>query len=94
MHLVWLPETRDDILRLYDFLVDVNPRAAARALQAIMRGADMLMKNPEMGRPMSDGTQRRELFVPFGASAYVLRYRIKSETIVVIRVWHGREERT
>lgn len=94
MHIVWLPETRDDILRLYDFLVDINPAAAARALQAIVRGADMLAENPEIGRPMSDGTRRRELFVPFGASAYVLRYRIENETIVVIRVWHGREERT
>ncbi|OWV80272.1 hypothetical protein ATY77_26000 [Rhizobium sp. R634] len=37
----------------------------------------------------------RQLFVPFGKSAYVLRYRIHEEadTLVVVRVWHGREQR-
>jgi len=42
---------------------------------------------------MEDDTGRRELFIPFGASAYVLRYRIHDDTLVVIRVWHSREER-
>ena len=37
----------------------------------------------------------RELFIPFGKSVYVLRYRIDSDNdcVVVIRVWHGREHR-
>ena len=48
---------------------------------------------PELGRPMDDDTKRRELFLPFGASAYVLRYRIENQTIVIIRVWHGRDSR-
>ena len=42
---------------------------------------------------MSDGTGRRQLFVPFGAGAYVLRYRIHHDDIVVIRAWHSRETR-
>jgi len=35
----------------------------------------------------------REFFIPFGASAYLLRYRIHDDTLVVIRVWHSREAR-
>jgi plasmid stabilization system protein ParE len=46
-----------------------------------------------VGCRMDDATERRELFVPFGAGAYVLRYRIHADTIVVLRVWHSREER-
>ena len=92
MELIWLPETQEDIQRLFDFLVRVNPEAAARAIRLIQQGADALLEHPEMGRPMDDDTRRRELFLPFGASAYVLRYRLEGETIVVIRVWHGREE--
>jgi plasmid stabilization system protein ParE len=42
---------------------------------------------------MDDETERREISVPFGAGAYVLRYRLHDETIVVIRVWHSREAR-
>jgi plasmid stabilization system protein ParE len=42
---------------------------------------------------MDEDAERRELFVPFGVGAYVLRYRLREETIVVIRVWHSRELR-
>jgi plasmid stabilization system protein ParE len=42
---------------------------------------------------MDDDTGRRELFIPFGAGAYVLRYRIDRDTVIVIRVWHSREAR-
>ena len=31
--------------------------------------------------------------IPFGAGAYVLRYRVHDDTVVVIRVWHNREAR-
>jgi plasmid stabilization system protein ParE len=42
---------------------------------------------------MDDQTKRRELILPFGASAYVIRYRTADQTIVIIRVWHGHEDR-
>jgi len=44
---------------------------------------------------MSDNTGRRELFMPFGAGAYVLRYMLENnDTVVIIRVWHTKEDRT
>ncbi len=93
MTVSWLPEARDDILRLYEFLVARDPKAARRAIRAMRFGAGRLLDTPEVGRPLSDGTGRRELFVPFGAGAYVLRYRVHADTVVVIRVWHIREAR-
>ena len=89
----WLPPALDDIRRLYEFLVEKDPAAAGRAVRAIRLGSTRLVDTPEMGRPLADGTGRRELLIPFGAGAYVLRYRIHGETIVVIRVWHSREAR-
>jgi len=37
----------------------------------------------------------RELMVPFGRSAYVVRYAHVAEAkeIIILRVWHGRETR-
>ena len=93
MKLVWLGQSQEDIKRLYDFLLDKEPVAAERAVRAIQLGARKLVDFPHIGRPMGDETERRELFIPFGASAYVPRYRIRDDTIVVIRVWHSREER-
>jgi plasmid stabilization system protein ParE len=52
-----------------------------------------LLEHAELGRPIEIDSHRRELVLPFGAGAYVLRYRIEGETIVMIRVWHGREQR-
>ncbi len=93
MRLVWLPEARDDVQRLYDFLIDKDPRAAERAVRAIQLGAERLQEQPRIGHRMDDDTERRELFIPFGVGAYVLRYRIHDEFLVVIRVWHSREAR-
>ncbi len=37
----------------------------------------------------------RELIVPFGRSAYVIRYAhaAGSDEVIILRIWHGREER-
>jgi plasmid stabilization system protein ParE len=94
MRLVWLPEAQADIQRLYNFLCERDHRAAERAIRALQLGARRLLEFPHLGRRMDDETERREVYVPFGAGAYVLRYRMHEETIVVIRVWHSREERT
>jgi len=93
MNLVWLPEARHDIHRLFDFLSEKDQHAALHMLQRVRTGATTLLEYPFAGKRMDQTTERRELFVPFGVGAYVLRYRLSAETIVVIRVWHSRELR-
>lgn len=91
----WLPEALNDVQRLYDFLYDKDINAAKRAALSILKGSSLLKTSPRIGRPMSDETGRRELFVAFGAGAYVLRYMLEDEhTAVIIRVWHSKEIRT
>ena len=41
--LIWLPEARDDIERLFRFLLDVNPGAAERAVRLIQTSARSLL---------------------------------------------------
>ena len=91
--IVWLPEALADIERLYGFLKEKSPAAAKRAAQVILQGACILEETPEAGRPMQDDTGRREFFVAFGIGAYVLRYKRNRNTVVVIRVWHSKEQR-
>ena len=93
MDLIWLPEARDDIERLFNFLLEVNPAAAQRAVRLIQSGAQRLLDYPQIGQPMDDDSGRREFYLPFGAGSYVLRYRMDGQSVVVIRVWHGREHR-
>jgi len=91
---IWLPAALDDFARLYAFLVDKNPDAARRAAETLRGGARLLAAHPDIGQLMDDETGRRELFQAFGAGAYVLRYLIEDQTVIIIRVWHSLERRS
>jgi len=88
----WAPDAAWSLERLYDFLAQKNPAAAARAAQAIHKGALALLSHPEIGRPFDDATpELREWIVPFGNSAYVLLYRYDDMKVTVLAIRHGRE---
>jgi plasmid stabilization system protein ParE len=88
----WTPEAVEDLIRLREFIGDKNPSAAARAARRIREAAAVLREQPELGL-VADGEEFRDLVAPFGGGAYVLRYRIDEDAVVVVRVWHSREER-
>ena len=83
-----------DVERLRTFLDQNNPDAARRALALIWAAIERLQEFPAMGMPIRDA-RRRQIVVRFGASGYIVRYNVRSETndILITRVWHGREER-
>lgn len=87
----WLPEAAKDVERLHAFLELKNKRAASNAVKCILDGINILKNSPNIGRPMDDETGRRELFLPYGAGAYVLRYKTTNEVVVIIRAWHSKE---
>ena len=90
----WLPEALDDIQRPYYFLLDKDVTAAEQATASILKSSILLKTASRLGKPMSDESGRRELFMAFGAGAYVLRYKFENENaIVIIRVWHSKENR-
>jgi plasmid stabilization system protein ParE len=91
---IWLPDAITDLIRLRKFIQDKNPSAAKRAASKIKEGALTLMSNPESGRPVEGLSSFREILIPFGVGNYVLRYREDDAAIVVVRVWHSKEERT
>ncbi len=93
MKLRWLHAASQDIERLYEFLLEKDPNAAANAMEVVLEGSERLLDMPELGRPMDDDTGRRELYLPFGAGAYVLRYKLNGDVVVIIRVWHSREQK-
>lgn len=95
MRLRYLQAAADDLERLQLFLAQKDPNAAAAAAQTIRSAVrDLVEFSPERGTPMGR-MGLRQLFVQFGRSAYVVRYRIdvKRDELLVVRVWHGRERR-
>jgi toxin ParE1/3/4 len=83
-----------DLVRLRDFLSSKSPNAARRAGATLETAMASLSEMPRRGRPLV-GTEMRELIVRFGASAYVIRYVVDDtrDEVVVLRIWHGREQR-
>lgn len=94
MRLIVSKEAAADFTRLREFLMDRNPGAAQRAAAAISNAIRSLGMYPERGR-QSAVTNARELVVPFGRSAYIVRYALlaESDEVIILRVWHGRERR-
>jgi len=92
MALRWTPEAVQDLMRLREFIGHKNPRAAARAALRIREAAAVLRDRPELGRAVED-EEFRDLVAPFGGGAYVLRYRVDEDAVVVVRVWHNKEDR-
>ena len=88
----WAPDAVRDLARLRDFLGPKNAAAAARAAERILQAAGTLRETPELGHAVED-EYWRELLVPAGRIAYVLRYRIDEDAVVIARVWHSREDR-
>ncbi len=94
MKLVVSKEAMADFHRLHDFLADKEPEAAERAVTALREAISSLEVFPERGRP-SGIPGLRELVVPFGRYAYVVRYvhLPQRDSLVVVRLWHSREAR-
>jgi plasmid stabilization system protein ParE len=87
-------EALADIERLRAFLEEKEAAAAQHAIAALQRAVGSLEVFPGRGRP-SGIPGVRELVVPFGRSAYLVRYLHdrEREMVVIVRVWHGREAR-
>ena len=94
MKLLWTPGAVRDLARLRRFLQPKSPGAAARAAARIRQAAAALREQPELGRPVEGAPEVRDLVAPFGAGAFVLRYRVYRDAVVVARVWHGREDQS
>ena len=89
----WLKQALSDLDRLLAFLKPLNEAAAHRALRKIQAAGSSLGKTPYQGVALRDQTGRRKLMVPFGKSGYVIYYILEHDTVVIIGVFHGREDR-
>lgn len=88
------PEAEQDLLRLYDFLLEKDLAAAERALVAIRAAVELLGFSPYACRKASiDNPFLRELLIPFGSAGYVAFFEIApGNTVNILAVRHQREE--
>ena len=91
MALRWTKHAHGDLVRLHEFLAPVNPAAAARVVQAIVARIRRIPAQPKLGQTLPEFAPRevRRLLV----GNYEIRYELKSNDIIVLRLFHARENR-
>lgn len=85
------PQAGKDAERLDQRLMEYSPTAAARFADLLGRTIASLAEHPLRGRAV--GPTTREINLPFGQSAYVIRYRVAADRVIITRIWHGLELR-
>ena len=87
-------DAKNDLVRLYSFLLDKDINAAEKALEAIERGIGLLQYFPFSCRKATSKTPLlRELLISFGNSGYVVLFEIEeNRTVTVLAVRHQHED--
>lgn len=90
----YTPAARDDLKRLYGFLLEQDIEAARRAMDAIVKSVELLQEFPFTCRKVdSENPLLRELLVSFGQSGYILLYEIDDDqSLTILAVRHQRED--
>jgi plasmid stabilization system protein ParE len=87
----WTQSAYSDLRRLYDFLEPVDPRAALRAVRVIIARVERITLQPRLGEQLQRFGAREVRRVL--AANYEIRYELTDEEVVVLRIFHTREDR-
>ena len=84
VRVVWSPSALRQVARIFDYLLDFNPRAAAEVSQGLIAAGDSLANFTHRGRPVPK-TEMRELVTSY---PYIIRYRVVRDEVRILRVRH------
>lgn len=89
-------EAQEDLLRLFDFLLQFDLDVALRAREAMEDSLKLLEQFPFTCRKAANGAhgpRLRELVISFGATGYVALFEIDdATTVTLLAIRHQREE--
>jgi plasmid stabilization system protein ParE len=87
----WTSKALSDLVRLYEFLSQVNKPAATRVVQSLTAAPDRIKEQPRIGERLEEFDPREVRRILVGR--YEMRYEVLESTVVVLRLWHTREDR-
>jgi plasmid stabilization system protein ParE len=92
MKLLYSPQAIEDLRRLRRFIAEKDPSAAGRIGNDLANRIALLRSFPHAGMAVArapDPQAIRDLIV----GAYIVRYLVRSQAVIVLRVWHHNEDR-
>ena len=90
MRLHLFARAKRDMDEAFAFIELDDPASAKKVAQLLVKSVRLLAENPLIGRP-SSFKGLREWSVP--GLPYVIPYRVKGQTVQIIRIWHTSRER-
>ena len=91
MRVKWTSKALSDLVRLYEFLAEKNKQAAAHTVQSLSAAPDRLLEQARIGEKLDEFDPREVRRIVVGR--YEMRYEIQEAIIIVLRIWHTREDR-
>lgn len=91
MKLRFTTQARRDLDGQLDWLADRSLAAFRKASDQIEQGFFRLLEFSESGSLRDEGF--RETVIQFGKSGFVVRYRLTEKSIIIVAVFHGRQQR-
>ncbi|MBP3194570.1 MAG: type II toxin-antitoxin system RelE/ParE family toxin [Cardiobacteriaceae bacterium] len=87
----WTEKANNDLLRLYEFLLQVNPKAAINVVNKLTTAPDILLEHCRIGEQLFEYEPRevRKLLV----GKYEMHYEIQNDNIIILCIWHAKENR-
>jgi len=90
VHIRWTAAAAADLQHINDYLKEHHPHYRQPTVRKLYNAIRSLKLSPNRGRPGREDGTREILFPPL---PYVAVYRVKEETIEVLRICHGAQNR-
>jgi toxin ParE1/3/4 len=91
MRIRWTPAAAADLQHISDYLRDHHPHYRQPTMRKLYEAIGSLKAVPHRGRPGRENGTREILFPPL---PYVAVYRVKEQTIEILRIYHSAQDRT
>jgi plasmid stabilization system protein ParE len=87
----WTVAAYGDLKKIHEFLLPVNPAAAVRSVRAVVARVRRIPAQPRLGDRVR-GFEPREVRRVL-VQKYEIRYEVAGTDIIVLRIFHTREDR-
>ena len=91
MRIRWTPAALSDMKSISDFLREHHPNYRQPTMRRLYDTIRSLKTFPHRGRPGQEESTRELIFSPL---PYIAVYRVKEESIEVLHIYHGAQDRT
>lgn len=82
--IIWSAEAVANLRSVFGYVSAFNTSAATRLARRLQAAADSLAEHPERGRETPRGLRELAVIHP-----YLIRYRVRDDTVIILRIRHG-----